>query len=212
MRRENVPIVRIAEEGPGADEQPTLVGDDDAGLDTGFAALAGFALADALAGACRAESPFLSSMGCVRRRSARMSSGFRRTMLVAQPPLMVGSLRVTSRRTMPRIVRCRLTIRRRRLNCLAWASPPALRRHSRPSLTKVRCRGMPAWRLARPWPGRSPASNDRPDGRWPFPARRGIDDDPLELARAHRLGLYRGVDGRLEPFFDTRLTDMAVRK
>ena len=29
LRRENVPIVRIAEEGPGADHQTALVGDDD---------------------------------------------------------------------------------------------------------------------------------------------------------------------------------------
>jgi hypothetical protein len=34
-----------------------------------------------------------------------------------------------------------------------------------------------------------------------------IDDDPLELARAHGLGLYGGVDGRLEQFFDTRFAD-----
>ena len=41
-------VVRIAGKGPGADDQTTLVGDDDAGLDTEFVALARLAFADAL--------------------------------------------------------------------------------------------------------------------------------------------------------------------
>jgi hypothetical protein len=48
LGRENVSVVRIAGEAAGADHQPTLVGDDDAGLDAELVALAGFAFADAL--------------------------------------------------------------------------------------------------------------------------------------------------------------------
>jgi len=48
LRRENVTVVRVAGEGPGADDQTTLVGDEDAGLDAEFVALARLAFADAL--------------------------------------------------------------------------------------------------------------------------------------------------------------------
>jgi hypothetical protein len=53
---------------------------------------------------------FLSFGCCVRIRSARSSRVFRRASAVAQPLLIVVSLRVTSRRTMPRMVRCRTAV------------------------------------------------------------------------------------------------------
>lgn len=34
-----------------------------------------------------------------------------------------------------------------------------------------------------------------------------VDDDPLELGRAYRLGRYRRVDGGLEQFFDADFAD-----
>src|SRR6218665_2994988 len=80
-------------------------------------------------------------------RSARPISPRKRSTAGTDVAGNLQSLRCTSRSTIPSTVRWRLSTFFKRLNCLAWASPPALRRRFLPSLAKVCFSAMPA-RLA----------------------------------------------------------------
>ena len=122
LRRENVPVVRIAGEAAGADHQAALVGDDDTGLDAELVALAGFAFADAfhfrgmqgvelvlVVGLLRADA-FGAFEQCVQ-------TGDGRGAVVADG----GPLAPDFAQDDAEGARCRLTVRRRRRNCLACA-------------------------------------------------------------------------------------------
>ena len=115
---EDMAVVRVAGEAASAHHQTLLVGDRQADLDAELVGVARLALGNALHLWCVQGVELVLGIALL---GAYALSALQPQHQIADRLGAASSLRSTSRITTPRNVRWRLTVLRRRLNCLAWA-------------------------------------------------------------------------------------------
>ena len=170
LRRENVTIVRVAGKGPCPNHQAAFVGHGDTGLDAELVGLAGFALADALNFRCMQGVQLVFVLGLLladalgtlkqRVQMGDCIRGFAGCACqfafdFAQHNAEDGALALDGAAQSLELLG---------VGIAAGFAAQLLAFFYESLFQGNECRR--ASRLAPPWPGQSPASGYRPDGRW----------------------------------------------